>query len=204
LIDPLRLKIPDYCDVLQAGALDGIEPSELPGPVETDYPLATNLHDGSHITVDETFITPLLQKALEHLESQGVMATLLLCAGLFPQLHSTRPLFRPSEIACEVLHSLGIKRIGILCPLDAQKSAVKRKWTAAGFGSIVWVRPLNEQGADDAKGFAERMQTEHELECVVLDYVGYPTDQVLSLRKAVELPVLDLGELAIAAISSVL
>ena len=44
----------------------------------------------------------------------------------------------------------------------------------------------------------------HQPDCIVLDYVGHPHRIVARLRRAVRLPVLDLGQLAIATLASIL
>ena len=102
LVAPLEKLLPK-CRILQACALDGFTSEELPDTANAAYPLVTQMQDGSLVMVEESFIAPKLQVALEQLEAQGVAATLLLCAGTFAHLQGTRLLFKPFEICCGIL-----------------------------------------------------------------------------------------------------
>jgi protein AroM len=202
LVAPLESMLPD-CEILQAGALDGLEPDEIPHPISAAYPLATRMRDGQEVLVDEKFLGPKLQEALNRLETCKVAATLLLCAGTFANLCGTRPLFVPFKICATFLRTLQISRIGLITPIVEQVSPLRNRWCKNGFQPTVWTADLGEQDQSFQRRLAQRVQTHH-LDCIVLDYVGHPVEQVEQLRTCVEIPVIDVGQLSLVTLVSTL
>jgi len=199
LVDPLRAMLPKD-EILEIGALDDTDLGGVSDPTRMRYPLMTLLRDGSRVVVDESELTPLLQRALERLEGQGAAVSLLACAGPFAEVRGLTPLVRPFVVASSTLHSLGIQHIGVVCPSQAQKDPCFRKWTEAGFHSTVWAPDEGESHQPSAYRVAGRMS--REIECVVLDYVGYSSGYRQAIWSATGLPTLDVGHLAISAIAS--
>lgn len=202
LVLPLINQLPDTCQIIQAGALDDLGKSSLPPIEEGTYPLTTRMRDGSFVIIEEAFLATKLQQALDQLEGQGVAATILLCAGTFADLKGTRPLFKPFSIGRDVLNALGFSKIGLIAPIKEQEAPIRRRWLTANFQPTVWTADLTQQDKRFVQQLTEQIKINH-LECVVLDYVGHPESLVTQLRKTAVIPVIDLGELAIAAISSV-
>lgn len=203
LVSPLIQVLPDGYQVLQAGALDGLAPDSLPAPVAGSYPLTTRLQDGTLVMVDETFLAPKLQQALNTLEGWGVIVTLLLCAGTFSELQGARPLFKPFNLARDVLHTLGMQAIGLISPIKEQETPIRRRWTSAGFQPTVWTADLTRQDEQFIYQLERQIET-NKLECIVLDYVGHPANLVRQLQETAVVPVLDLGQLAMAALAGAL
>jgi protein AroM len=202
LVAPLENLLP-RCRILQAGALDGFSLEELPDTTNAAFPLVTQIQDGSVVTVEESFIAPKLQQALEQLEAQGVAATLLLCAGTFAHLQSRRLLFKPFEIGCGVLRALGMKSLGLIAPFVEQESPIRQRWEKSGWQTTVWTADLGNQDRAFHQQLSDHIQT-NELECILLDYVGHPLGQVTQLQRSIDLPVLDLGYLAMVTLASTL
>lgn len=203
LVSPLRNRLPARCQILEAGALDGLTEASLPAVHNETYPLTTQLRDGTAVMIEETFLAAKLQQALDQLEEQGVMATILLCAGTFRDLNGRRPLFKPFAVGRTILDSLGLNRIGLIAPIKEQESPIRVRWQAAGFQPTVWTADLARQD----EGFIQQLNDQVEvyrLECIVLDYVGHPESLVRQLRETADIPLIDLGQLAIAALSSAL
>lgn len=196
--------IPRNYDILEVGALDSLEREDLADASGSKYPLTTRLNDGTIVTVSEELLLPRLQKALDRLERQNVVGTILLCAGSFSELRGTRLLFKPTNVTYAVLGALGIRRVGVLCPLEEQASAVRQKWATAGFRPTVWTASLDEEPDQVGEWIARQVSAIDGLECIVLDYVGHTPDQVRYVREIIDVPVLDLGELAVAAMISTL
>ena len=71
LVSPLVRLMPD-CEIIQAGALDGLTPEELPDISEAAYPLVTQMQNGAVVMVDESYIAPKLQQAQNLLDAKGV------------------------------------------------------------------------------------------------------------------------------------
>jgi protein AroM len=202
LVTPLENLLPD-CEIVQAGALDDLTPCDLPDPSKAAYPLATQMRTGQSALVDETFIAPKLQQALNRLESSGVVATLLLCAGTFYDLQSKLPIFVPFKICCRVLGALQMTAIGLITPVEEQKTLIQARWEKMGWQPTVWSTDLGKQDQAFHRQLSEQIRTQN-LDCIVLDYVGIPAKQVDQLQNAVEIPVIDIGQLAMVTLASTL
>lgn len=204
LVSPLISQLPDNCQIVQAGALDGLTLASLPAFHDDGaYPLTTRLQDGRLVMVEEAFLTQKLQQAVDHLEGQGVAATILLCAGTFAELKGTRPLFKPFFIVRDLLHLLGYNRIGLIAPIKEQEAPIRKRWQAAGFQTTVWTADLTHQDAQ----FNHHLQMQieaNQLECMVLDYVGHPLANVRQLQETAVIPLIDLGQLTITFLAAIL
>ena len=203
LVDLLWQVLPDGCQVEETGALDGLSASLIPPISEGVYPLTTRLQDGSSVMVEESFLLPRLQQALEHLESKGVAASILLCAGTFAGLQGVQPVFKPFTVASNEFRTRGLKSLGLIAPIKEQVTPIRRRWQAAGFEATVWTADLSRQD----KGFRQQLAAQiemNELECIVLDYVGHPPQHVTQLQQNSMLPVIDLGQLAMSALAGIL
>ena len=200
LVSPLENLIPD-CEIIQAGALDGLTPDELPDISKAAYPLVTQMQDGMVVMVDEDFLSPKLQHAQNQLDSMGVTATVLLCAGTFPDLHGTQPIYKPFEFACGVLKALNLKSIGVIAPFPDQVAPIQNRWSSKGWEPTVWTADLGNQDRKFQQELLTRIN-EFKLDCIVLDYVGHPLDQVTQLKRSIKQPVIDLGYLTMVVLAS--
>ena len=203
LMAPLD-RLAQACDLRPRGALDALEAGDLPDGAGGSYPLVTRLRDGTQVTVDEAFLTPLLQEAIEALEREGVIALLLLCAGPFAALMSTRPLIRPFQLAAGMLRSAEHMRVGIVVPTNDQRMPSERKWTEAGLQPVIWSREEKPEALSLERWLAARAADHADLSALVFDYVGYPLDDVQRVQAEVGLPVIDLGHLAVAALEAMM
>ncbi len=203
LVSPLIEQLPENCNIIQRGALDGLTNASLPAIHDATYPLTTRMRDGSLVMIEEAFLATRLQQALNELEATGVTATILLCAGTFAELKGASPLFKPFVIGRSMLNSLDLKRIGLIAPIKEQETPIRQRWLAAGFLPTVWTADLAQQDKTFTQQLREQIEA-NQLQCIVLDYVGHPTSQVAQLRKKIVIPLIDLGQLVIAALSSVL
>ena len=203
LVAPLLPLIPDDCQIIQAGALDGLTKEMLPAIQHGIYPLATRMRDGNLVMVEELFLTAKLQEALDQLENQGVVASILLCAGTFAELNGKVPLFKPFSIGRDLLRLLGFNRLGLISPIKEQEAPIHARWHAARFQPTVWTANL----ANQDEPFNHQLQSQiemNQLECIVLDYVGHPQEHVARLKETAVIPIIDLGQLAIVALTAVL
>lgn len=203
LVDPLWQYLPDGCQVVEAGALDGLSAALIPPISGGVYPLTTRLQDGSLVLVEESFLLPRLQQALEYLETKGAAASLLLCAGTFAGLQGKRPFFKPFSVATDDLRARGLNSLGLIAPIKEQVMPIRLRWQAAGFEAAVWTADLSRQDKQFRRELAAQIEM-NELECIVLDYVGHSQQHVIQLQQYSTLPVIDLGQLAIAALTNIL
>jgi protein AroM len=202
LVTPLEILLPN-CEIVQAGALDGLTIEDLPEASKVVYPLETQMHKGKKVIVEESFITPKLQDALNLLENMGVTATLLMCAGTFAEIHGKRPLFVPFKIGNNFLNSLNMESIGLITPVATQEVPIRERWEKMGWQTTVWTANLGKQDLVFFQELNEKIHT-NRLECIVLDYVGHTLEQVIQLQKSIAIPVIDLGHLAMVMLASTL
>lgn len=200
LVEPLAALLPD-AEIVQAGALDGVEADDIPSADDTPYPLSTRLRNGRLIHVTQAAITPLLKKQLDQLEADGVDASILLCAGTFAALIGRRPLFKPFTVGLGLVHSFGWKRIGLIAPFAKQEAPIEARWRGAGFETAVWSANLAQQDAHFIHNLHHQI-TSHNLQALILDYVGHPTEQVRQLQEASPVPVIDLGEMTMRVMAA--
>jgi hypothetical protein len=146
--------------------------------------------------VEESFLLPNLQRALDYLEESGALATILMCAGTFAQLSRTKPLFKPFDLGCSLLRAQGICAIGLITPVKEQEEPILQRWHSTGFTPTVWTADVNQIDEQFAH-FLQIQINEHNLEVIVLDYVGHATHISERLQNITDLPVIDLGQLAI-------
>jgi protein AroM len=198
LLEALLQRLEGTADVIETGALDGMTLDDLPsggsGVAEhidgraaaaPAYPLTTRMRDGSRVTLDESDLAPLVQRAIDEAEDAGADVTLLLCAGGFLDATARGVLVRPFDAAVARLGALAARRLAVVVPFAAQAEPARLKWAAAGFdptpavGDLASVVVRGDVAAVDA---------------VVLDYVGHTTADVAKLRARIALPVVDLAE----------
>jgi hypothetical protein len=133
----------------------------------------------------------------------GVAATILLCAGTFADLQGKRPFLKPFTLAHNLLQSCGFQRIGLIAPTPAQEAPIQARWREAGFETAVWTANLNQQNDLFHQNLHAQIQT-HNLDCILLDYVGHPRRQVQKLQETSTIPVIDMGAFAISTLASIL
>jgi hypothetical protein len=159
------------------------------------------MRNGNTILVGEGFITTKLQQALIQLEANGVIATLLLCTGTFSGLQGTYPLFIPFKIGCSHLSAHQMHSIGLITPIAAQEVPIRARWAKMGWQPTVWTADLGMQDKAFHRQLTQKIR-KYGLECIVLDYFGHPSVQVNQLQKSVEIPVIDLGHLAMVTLAN--
>ena len=200
LVAPLVQLLP-ACEILQAGALDSLTLEDLPDTTDATYPLVTRMSNGTLVMVNEGYITPKLQESLNWLETEGVTATILLCAGTFANLQGNQPLFKPFNIGCGVFAALHMKSIGLIAPIEEQEAPIQQRWESIGSKATVWTADLGNQDQEFCQQLAKNIQA-NGLDCIVLDYVGHPIEQVTKLQKSIEIPVIDLGYLTMIMLTN--
>lgn len=203
LLAPLYEALSDD-EIIEAGALDFADAADLPDGSNAFYPLITTLTNGELVTLDRDFLTPLLQQALSELESQDVAISILLCAGDFPDVYGDQLLIKPTDMAQQTLQAMAMTRVAVISPIKLQHRPIESKWIRAGFDVLVWTMPPDLSRQQQAEWINSQLQPHANINCVVLDYVGYPTDSILTLQQIVNVPVFDLGHLAIAAMKALL
>lgn len=205
LVASLKQRFPE-AEIIEVGALDPLDHSDLPPRNCTKgaaYLLTTRMRDGSLVHVPETFLMPFMANGLKRLETKCLKAIFLLCAGTFAELSSPVPLIKPFVLAHEMLANIGIKQLGIIAPIPEQVKPIQDRWEAAGFEVTVWAADATQP--DEAFiGTVKRYQAEKKFKALVLDYVGHPAEVSQTLQNKLDIPVIDLGEIAVATLAAIL
>ena len=191
------------------GALDYVQPEEIPACETGGYPLETRLRDGLRVVVDAGFVAPFLQDGIER-HADGARAHLILCAGPFHDLippmspsEEPTPLIRPFEEAARRLLEEGYRRLDLLVPFAGQATPAREKWAAAGFSCrahVITDRPSEGTLAD----WVSKRVGEGDAEALVFDYVGFPSATFRQVSARIEIPAFDVGDLALHALEKVL
>jgi protein AroM len=202
LVAELTAVLPDGVELLEVGALDGIDPAMVPPiPPDAANPLSTRLASGRRVLVDESWIAPHLQDAVGRAEAAGADALLLLCAGGFDDLTSHRPLVRPAVAAATALRDRGIRSILVVVPSPGQVHASAARWRGLDFEPHVLATTLPDGVADVVAAAAD-------VPAVVLDFVGHAgplVDRVEdALRSRTGADLFDLGRYGALAMADLL
>ena len=96
-----------------------------------------------------------------------------------------------------------MKSIGVITPIKAQETPIRARWQKMGWQPTVWTADLGRQDQIFHLQLDERIHTK-KLECIVLDYVGHPIEQINQLQASIDIPVIDLGGLAAVTLASTL
>lgn len=200
LVRPLEALLPDDCDVVQLGALDGLAEAELPNAKGEPYPLTTRLANGRLVHVTSDMVEPLLQRQLDRIED-NIAASIVLCAGTFANLQSKQPLLKPFNFALSLLRSLNFHRLGIIAPIPEQEAPIRKRWESVGIETAVWTADVAKQDAAFHARLNEIVEAQN-LEAIVLDYVGHFSEDVDRLQTVCPVPVIDLGGIACKGLAS--
>ncbi|HEY8417286.1 MAG TPA: AroM family protein [Limnochordales bacterium] len=179
-------------EVLEAGALDGLDAAEIAAlaPRDPDRVLVTRLRDGSSVKVDKELVLPRLAECVVRLEAAGAAVIVLLCTGSFPPLASRALVLEPDRILRHVVLAVARSgsRIGVMVPAEDQVNALRARWQTAGVDPVV--AAASPYGSRDARLEAARRLREAGAELVVLDCVGYTRAMKEDIAPIVNCPVL--------------
>jgi len=189
----IRDALPAHVAVIERGLLDGLSRAEIEQrftPPPGSAPLITRLRDGSTISLGADAVETALQSAIDHCESEGADAIVVLCTGRFPALRARRAwLVEPDRVVPAVVASLvGRKALGILAPLPEQIGMVMEKW--AELPGRCTADAASPYGPDQPLVEAAIRLREQGARALVLDCMGYNAAHKATLeRHGIGLPV---------------
>jgi len=178
-------------DVVERGALDDVDRSELPrlapdGQVD-DFPLASRLRDGTPVTLSKRKIYPLMQAAINAVVEQGVGAVVILCTGEFAHLHAPVLTIFPDRLLTHFVQAVlpAGACLGVLAPLAAQVPVVTRRWSSiCAETQVISLSPY--------AGFEEGIDAVSELigsTLIVMDCLGYNQGHKAAVQRRTGAPV---------------
>ncbi|WP_285726727.1 AroM family protein [Psychromicrobium xiongbiense] len=187
LIPDLRPLLPGI-DIVQSGALDRLSAEEITAlaPRPGEEVLTSRLRDGSSAVMGRESVIPLVQRAIEEIDTE-VETILLACTGEFPPFRSRVPVLEPEKLLTHLLAAVvpPSSRIGIICPLEEQRDSTRIKYSAALPDSVSWCSAVATPYSDDLSPLtlaAEQLAREG-ADYIVMDCIGYTTTMAAMVRQ---------------------
>ena len=191
VLPEMALLLGENVDVLEAGALDGLDASAIAAlaPEAGGQVLVSRLRDGGWARMGEEKILPLIQEKIAYLESKGAALILLLCTGAFPDGFVSRvPLLYPQKIIYGVAPAFSANgHLGIVNPDPAQAEGAETRWTQ--IAAKVTTVGFNPYQPGEIEAAAKKLR-ESGADLVVLDCMGYTKGMQQEFARATGLPVL--------------
>ncbi len=189
LVSELRRVLGPSVEILERGALDGLNVAELNRltPAPDAFSLLTRLRDGRTVEVDEPFVATRVQGLLDEVEERVALAAVL-CTGSFPQLRCRRPVLLPDRALAGFVAAAAPTRLGVLVPLESQRGPLLDRWSRRVAHAQVEVAP--PYGDREAVAAAARRLREQAADLIVLDCIGYTAELKALVRSEAQCPVL--------------
>lgn len=165
----------DGLNIIEVGALDGYSYNDIINkfPLNKDKDiLVTKLLDGNEIMINEEYLNPLVQNAINILESKNVKAIVILCTGDFSNLNSNVTLMKSSDITKMVINNIRRNyNVGIVIPDEKQYEQMKKRWNNnAEDMELVSLFPYGTDAEIDS--LAEKIKSKN-WDYLFLDCMGY-------------------------------
>lgn len=201
VVPELASRLGSDVETLQRGALDDLSLDfvRAHAPITAENTLVSRMRDGTEVQLDECFVVPRLQAAINALED-SVRLILVLCSASLNDLDSKVPLLRPSFALDTIVSRSPVHRLGVLTPSLEQVPAQRVRWQSFAEDEVVVVTAspyLEPRAVEDAA--AELAH--NEVDYVVLDCIGYTESMRERIERSLSVPVLSaLGALASTAV----
>mgnify|MGYP000951219627 CR=1 FL=1 len=165
----------DGFDIIEIGALDGYSYNDLINKFSLNKfknILVTKLLDGNEIMINEEYLNPLVQNAINILERKSVNIIVILCTGEFSNLNSNVILIESSNVTKMEINKLRTNySVGIIIPDDKQYEQMKKRWDIEAVDTeLLFLSPYGSQ--DEIEYLAEEIKRKN-WDYVFLDCMGY-------------------------------
>lgn len=189
----LRQHLPADVALIEAGALDGLSRKyieEKMRPNRKDVMYVSRMADGSEVKLAKNRLIPIMQKRIHQLERKEADLIVIFCTGDFPEFDAKVPLIYAGRVLKGLLSGLKCKQdIGILVPLRQQIDYARKKWGEFFENlKILHASPYTSTKSDFrivAKKFKESGA-----KLVIMDCIGYTSEQKNILKEYSDLPVI--------------
>lgn len=190
IIPELRTVLGPEVEIVEAGALDGLDPDEIRAlaPARDDTVLVTRLRDGSGVRVAHRHVVPRLVRQVEALARQ-VDAVLLLCTGSFEPFRTSRPILYPERLLFGLARAVAADgHLGVITPDEGQVEEQRSRW--GGVARRVTIRAASPYAESARLPALARELAEAGADLIVLDSLGYSLAMKQTVRQAAGRPVL--------------
>ncbi len=126
--------------VLQAGALDGLDPREIAalGPEPGEPGIAARLSDGFETLISHGKIFPRVQRCVDRLRADGAELLVILCGADWTAIRSDVLVVNPGRVFPAVVSALAAgRRLGVIKPVAAQIEQARRQFAERGIEAVV-------------------------------------------------------------------
>lgn len=190
LIEAVQSIVPN-AELTIRGGFDGLSRDEIEtfraGP-NPKYALMVRLTSGETMDVDMYDLLPNLTKQAELLARDGAKQIVLMCSGGFAEFKSPIPVIRPVALFQAYAGILAVrKRVGILNPIQAQVAPASAYWQNLGYTTFSdFASPFKP---DEVRAKARAVAAQ-DVDCLMLDCMGFTDESLRLVREVVSVPVL--------------
>ncbi|MEH2920570.1 AroM family protein [Samsonia erythrinae] len=204
----LNAALPAHVECLHAGVLDGLDDAAISArfaPQPGDAQLTSRLLDGRAVVMGKPAVGEALQQKIDWLEAQGCEIIAILCTGEFHGLRSKKAwLVEPDQILPPTLNALvGIRRAGILVPLESQIASEMEKWKEAKQAPVYAVASPYTASEEEIATAAQSLEAQG-ADVIITDCMGYTDWHQKICTRHVALPVILSNKLLADLLSNLL
>jgi len=149
--------------VLQAGALDGLDAREIAalGPDPGEVGIAGRLLDGSETLLSHAKILPRVQRCADRLRAEGAELLVILCGADWSMLRSDVLVVNPGRVFPAVISALAAgRRLGVIKPSVGQIEQARRQFAERGIEAVVTAAsPYSPRRLEDVHRAAAELAT---------------------------------------------
>jgi protein AroM len=127
-------------DVLQAGALDGLDPDAITAfaPAPGEVGIAARLRDGAETLLSHAKILPRVQQCADRLRTEGAELLVILCGADWSAIRSDVLVVNPGLVFPAVIGALAAgRRLGVLKPAAGQIEQARQQFAERGIEAVV-------------------------------------------------------------------
>jgi len=193
--------LPAGTRIVLRGCLDGLSEAEIAArpPAGDDDALYTPLPSGRDVKLSKRHVVERAPKTVASLRRDGADVLLFNCAGEFPPFPGDAGVVFPSRVFRAVVGGLLPRgRLGLLVPIEEQRSLLSRQWSRPAIEVTAAVLAPSA-GAGETERAAEALIA-HRPDLIALDCMSYTQATKERVREVARVPTL----LVISAVGRVL
>jgi protein AroM len=149
-------------DVLQAGALDGLDPPAIAvlAPDAGEAGIAARLLDGSETLVSHAKLLPRVQQCANRLRAEGAELLVILCGADWSAIRSDVLVVNPGLVFPAIVAALAAgRRLGVMKPVAGQIEGARRQFAERGIDAVVTsASPYTRRRLADARDAAGELR----------------------------------------------
>ncbi|MGB9778172.1 MAG: AroM family protein [Candidatus Bathyarchaeales archaeon] len=188
----LRQHLPTKIALIEAGVLDGLSREyveEKMCPSEGDITYVSKMADGSQVKLAKSKIIPIMQKRITQLEEKEANLIMILCTGEFPNFKAKVPIIYAGEVLKGLFSGFKYEgKVGILVPLAEQIKYTQEKWKGYFENLAIFHASPYTSTKNDFCAVAKKFK-ESEARLIIMDCMGYTSEQKSILKEYADLPV---------------